>query len=237
MTICPGGPAHVDGKTPSMALIKCGGCDAIHESTQPVCPVCGRCPCCGDRRVSKRELAAHACLPYLRRSLLFRLRPMSPLRHAAIRRYGSSPLRLPQRSREGQVGREVLRLASINRFVFRNSPMKALAMQLHHLHFSVQRMLIAVALIALAVAGYRWAMLPPVELIALAPQPTSANTDHDIFDIVLADLLNNPDFDPAVGGRRVAKSEMVLAETTQRGISDKLRSEFRFLDSGKEDIL
>ncbi len=87
-------------------------------------------------------------------------------------------------------------------------------MQLHRLRFSVQRMLIAVALITLAVAGYRWAMLPPVELVALAPQPTSASTDHDIFDIVLADLLNNPDFDPAVGGRRVAKSEIVFAETT-----------------------
>jgi hypothetical protein len=40
-----------------MALIKCPGCDAIHDSTSPACPGCGRCPYCGDRRVSKRELA------------------------------------------------------------------------------------------------------------------------------------------------------------------------------------
>jgi hypothetical protein len=46
-----------------MALIKCDACDAIHESTLPVCPVCGRCPCCGTRRVSKRELAEHSACP------------------------------------------------------------------------------------------------------------------------------------------------------------------------------
>jgi hypothetical protein len=46
-----------------MALIQCGGCEAVHESTLPVCPVCGRCPCCGTRRVSKRELAEQADCP------------------------------------------------------------------------------------------------------------------------------------------------------------------------------
>jgi hypothetical protein len=43
-----------------MALIKCPGCDAVHDSTSPTCPGCGRCPYCGDRRVSKRELAEQA---------------------------------------------------------------------------------------------------------------------------------------------------------------------------------
>ncbi len=33
-----------------MALIQCGGCESVHESTLAVCPVCGRCPGCGDRR-------------------------------------------------------------------------------------------------------------------------------------------------------------------------------------------
>jgi hypothetical protein len=40
-----------------MVLIKCGGCEAIHASTHPACPVCGRCPNCGDRRFSSLELA------------------------------------------------------------------------------------------------------------------------------------------------------------------------------------
>lgn len=33
-----------------MALIKCGGCESVHESTLVVCPVCGRCPRCGTKR-------------------------------------------------------------------------------------------------------------------------------------------------------------------------------------------
>jgi hypothetical protein len=41
-----------------MALIRCGGCVAVHESTLVVCPGCGRCPCCGERRVSDSELAS-----------------------------------------------------------------------------------------------------------------------------------------------------------------------------------
>lgn len=43
-----------------MMLIKCGGCEVVHESTLPACPVCSRCPCCGETRVSKRELAEQA---------------------------------------------------------------------------------------------------------------------------------------------------------------------------------
>ena len=33
-----------------MALIRCGGCRAIHESTLAACPACGRCPGCGARQ-------------------------------------------------------------------------------------------------------------------------------------------------------------------------------------------
>ena len=39
-----------------MVLVKCE-CGSVHESKLPVCPGCGRCPCCGVRRVAKRELA------------------------------------------------------------------------------------------------------------------------------------------------------------------------------------
>jgi hypothetical protein len=46
-----------------VALIKCEGCTAVHESTLPVCPGCGRCPNCGERRVSKQELAERAACP------------------------------------------------------------------------------------------------------------------------------------------------------------------------------
>lgn len=43
-----------------MPLIRCDDCFAVHESTLPVCPGCGRCPHCGERRVSKRELTEQA---------------------------------------------------------------------------------------------------------------------------------------------------------------------------------
>jgi hypothetical protein len=46
-----------------MALVRCDGCGAVHESTLSVCPGCGRCPTCGDRRVSMRELAESANCP------------------------------------------------------------------------------------------------------------------------------------------------------------------------------
>jgi hypothetical protein len=38
-----------------MALIKCTSCNSVHESTLMVCPVCGRCPSCGDRRAPQIE--------------------------------------------------------------------------------------------------------------------------------------------------------------------------------------
>jgi hypothetical protein len=40
-------------------LIRCGGCEAVHESTLPACPSCGRCPACGRRRVPAGELTAY----------------------------------------------------------------------------------------------------------------------------------------------------------------------------------
>ena len=42
-----------------MALIECGGCQAVHESALPVCPVCGRCHICGAVRFS--AMKPHAC--------------------------------------------------------------------------------------------------------------------------------------------------------------------------------
>jgi hypothetical protein len=72
----------------------------------------------------------------------------------------------------------------------------------------------AVASVALATATFLWIVRPPAERLELAPQPRSASTDHDIFDVVLLDLIQNQDFDPAVGGRGVAKSEIVFGDTT-----------------------
>lgn len=43
-----------------MVLIRCEGCGMVHASTTIVCSECGRCPGCGQRRVSKAELTAHS---------------------------------------------------------------------------------------------------------------------------------------------------------------------------------
>jgi hypothetical protein len=87
----------------------------------------------------------------------------------------------------------------------------------YRMRFTVRRIMIAVACIALAIGGFLWVTRQVVEVVELAPQPLSASTDHDLFDIVLGDLIANPDFDPAVGGRGVAKPGIVLGDTTRRG--------------------
>lgn len=62
---------------------------------------------------------------------------------------------------------------------------------------------------------------------AFAPLPSHAqgaesrNPDRAIFDVVLSDLIENPAFDPAVGGRHVKKSQIVLGDMTQH-VSERL---------------
>lgn len=46
-----------------MSLIRCCGCETIHESTLVVCPGCGRCPSCGKPRISRQELKSMANCP------------------------------------------------------------------------------------------------------------------------------------------------------------------------------
>lgn len=92
-------------------------------------------------------------------------------------------------------------------------------MRIPHVRFTVRRMMMVVASVALVIAGYLWAVRPPFERLELAPQPTWASVDHDILDIVLTDLIDNPEFDPAVGGRGVPKSEIVVGDVTATGLS------------------
>ncbi|WP_156514657.1 hypothetical protein [Planctomyces sp. SH-PL14] len=47
-------------------LIRCLGCEVIHDSAAAVCPGCGRCPNCGDRRISSRDLQSHHLCPQCR---------------------------------------------------------------------------------------------------------------------------------------------------------------------------
>ncbi|MFI5459883.1 MAG: hypothetical protein ACHRXM_31060 [Isosphaerales bacterium] len=64
----------------------------------------------------------------------------------------------------------------------------------------------------------------------LAPRPDrsrqdqGSNADHEIFDIVLSDMIGNKEFNPAVGGRSIKKSQVVLEAATYGGVSDHFLS-------------
>ncbi len=55
-----------------------------------------------------------------------------------------------------------------------------------------------------------------------ARSPQEIARDYAIFDTVLPDLIDNKDFDPAVGGRAVEKREVVLDDATIGGTGAKL---------------
>src|SRR4051812_38906869 len=46
-----------------MPLVICDGCNAVHSSTDPVCPSCGHCPRCAQKRVTKEQMRAMAACP------------------------------------------------------------------------------------------------------------------------------------------------------------------------------
>jgi hypothetical protein len=46
LTWALGGKDNLRGR---MALVQCDSCSAVHDSQQPVCPNCGRCPGCGQQ--------------------------------------------------------------------------------------------------------------------------------------------------------------------------------------------
>ena len=77
--------------------------------------------------------------------------------------------------------------------------------------------MVALAIVSLLIAGIVGMFRGPVVIVEVALPPESSNTDHDIFDIVLTDLIDNELFDPAVGGRgsgRTKKSQIVFGDTT-----------------------
>jgi hypothetical protein len=82
--------------------------------------------------------------------------------------------------------------------------------------------MLAVAFIALVIALCVWVLRPPLVIVELARPPKSINPDHDIFDLVLADLIENPEFNPATGGRDVKKRQSVFGKTTNIGSSNAL---------------
>jgi hypothetical protein len=55
-------------------------------------------------------------------------------------------------------------------------------------------------------------------------QPQELSADHEIYDVALLDMISNKEFDPAVGGRTVNKSQVVLQDMTWGALSDHFLS-------------
>lgn len=116
-------------------------------------------------------------------------------------------------------------------------------MRLSRVRFTVRRLMVMAAVIALMIAVYLWVVRPPVIPVEFATQPRSANTDHDLFDIVLTDLIDNKDFYPATVGRGVEKRQIVFGNMTEVGLThvewlqDKWIGEKNVASEIKDDLL
>jgi hypothetical protein len=75
--------------------------------------------------------------------------------------------------------------------------------------------MIAVAVVASFLGIVSWKVRGPVVFLEAAPPPTSANTDHDIFDIVLTDLINDPEFNFTIGGPLAKRTQIVMHAVTK----------------------
>lgn len=71
------------------------------------------------------------------------------------------------------------------------------------------------AAVGLCIGGYFAAFREPPEVVEPVPWTTA---DHDVFDVVLTDLIVNKEFDAAVGPGGAARTQIVFADTTLRGI-------------------
>jgi hypothetical protein len=96
--------------------------------------------------------------------------------------------------------------------------------------YTVRRLVVAAATIALAALATIASIVvlkdwtPRVRVPSLfveeAPPPQSANIDHEIFEIVLSDLIGNAELNPTAGELDVKKPQVVLCGTTSgHGVS------------------
>jgi hypothetical protein len=77
-------------------------------------------------------------------------------------------------------------------------------------------MMLAVAAVASTLGFLAWIVREPEPAVFVEPAlpPRWANTDHEIFDIVLADLIDNPAFNFTIGQSCTKKTQIVCNERT-----------------------
>jgi hypothetical protein len=112
-------------------------------------------------------------------------------------------------------------------------------MRLPGLRFTMRRMMIAVAAVASILGFLSSVVREPVVFVEPAPPPRWVNTDHDIYDIVLADLIDNPEFNFTIEGSGPKKTQIVLHAVTGGHVSHRYFDFFRWpRDNGTpEDVL
>jgi hypothetical protein len=82
-------------------------------------------------------------------------------------------------------------------------------------------MMIAVAAVASVFGFVSWVVRGPVAFVEPAPPPRWANADHEIYDIVLADLIDNPEFNFTIKGSGPKKTQIVLHAVTRGHVPHK----------------
>ena len=81
---------------------------------------------------------------------------------------------------------------------------------------TVGRMMLAIAVVALVFSGIVLVFGPREVELRPHPHPARMNGDHDIFDIVLADLLEDEGFNHFAEGE---KKQLILGTTSEQGVS------------------
>lgn len=92
------------------------------------------------------------------------------------------------------------------------------------LQFTVRRMMVLVAIVALGLGFVAWKVRGPMVIVEPAPLPRWANPDHEIYDIVLLDLISNPEFNFTIGQGHPKKTHILLNRCSLTSITPQFLS-------------
>lgn len=86
--------------------------------------------------------------------------------------------------------------------------------------FTVGRLMIAIAVVAVILGGYFWLTREPAVELRLPTQSPRVNVDHEILEIVLSDLLEDKRFNHFGEGE---KKRLILDARSEEGVFMELR--------------
>jgi hypothetical protein len=106
-------------------------------------------------------------------------------------------------------------------------------MKLPRVQFTVRRMMVIVAIVGLGAGVICWKVRGPTVFVEPAPLPRWANPDHEIYDIVLSDLIDNPEFNLTIGQGGPKKTQILLNRCSLSPITRKYLSFDRWFHENK----